>query len=78
MNLFRDDVDVGLDNYSTLVRPFVEQRYTNQRVGGQIRGLQHNSRTQSSSIKRIGQTAEGVATPQFYQNFKGFYPALNK
>ena len=76
MNLFRED-EGDLDNYSTLVKPFVEQRYTNRRVGSQISGLERNSRTQGSALKRIGRVQQGVATPQF-QNYKGYYPGLNK
>ncbi len=78
MNLFRTDDDFGrVDNYSTLVAPFVEQRTVNQHLGTGLRGLDRNSRLQGSAINRLDrktQTMQGVATPQFYQNFHGYFP----
>ena len=80
MNLFRRGDAFGtVDNYYTLVRPFVEQQYTNARVGGDIHRLQRASRVQSTAIDRLGRQAEaveGIATPQFYQNFQGFFPEI--
>ncbi len=81
LNLFRADAGSGVNNYYTLVRPFVEQRHTNQHVGGAIRGLQRTSRTQSSAIRRINRDAEaaqGRASQQYYQNFRNFFPGMNR
>jgi len=80
MNLFRrGDAFNTVDNYYTLVQPFVEQQYTNTRVGGEINRLQRASRVQSTAIDRLGrqtEAVEGIATPQFYQNFQGFFPEI--
>jgi len=81
LNLFRSDAGSGVDNYYTLVRPFVEQRHTNQSVGGKIRGLQRSSRAQGSAIRRIDRNAEaaqGKASQQYYQNFRGFFPGMDR
>ncbi len=78
LNLFRTDTNANtIDNYNTLVKPFVEQRYVNRRFSSEIHGLDRNSRSQSSAIRRLGEATnslQGIATPQYYQNFQGFFP----
>jgi hypothetical protein len=71
MNLFRRDSLGTVDNYTTLVRPQLEQNYMNRQVGRDIRGLEQSSRTQMinmQQLRRENQTLQGVATPQFYMN----------
>ena len=81
MNLFRVGDSFGtVDNYYTLVQPMVEQRHTNARVGGEISGLQRISRLQNTAINHLGRETEatqGVVTPQFYQNYQGFFPGID-
>jgi hypothetical protein len=75
MNLFRIQGDT-LDNYSSLVRPQVEQRFFNRQLGQDLRSLQNNARTQGVDLQqlyRANQTLQGVATPQYYQNTGNYY-----
>ncbi|MEE8450698.1 MAG: hypothetical protein V3R99_02255 [Thermoguttaceae bacterium] len=77
MNLFRNDTDFGrVDNYSTLVRPRVEQINASRQAAGQIRGLQNSSRIQGSTIQRIGTQTGTVprTTGQFFNNTQQFFP----
>jgi len=76
MNLFRNGTDNGtVDNYTTLVRPQLDQRYLNQQYGRDIRGLQTDARLQGSSIQQINQSRQlqGISTPQFYMNYGSYY-----
>ena len=78
MNIFRRDSLGTVDNYTTLVRPELEQRYLNQRFGNDIGGLERNTRLQGMSLQQINQqnrTLEGVGTPQFYMNYGNYYPS---
>jgi hypothetical protein len=77
MNLFRRDNGGNVDNYTSLVRPELEQRKTNQQVRGDISGLQRNSRTQGMNLQQLNQqnrSLQGVGTPQFYMNYGNYYP----
>lgn len=77
MNLFRRSGE-GVDNYSTLVRPELDQRFLNRQLGGEIRGLQRDTRMQRSNLQQLNRdnrTLQGVGTPQFYQNTGSYYPA---
>jgi len=77
MNLFRRDSLGTVDNYTSLVRPELDQRKTNQQVRGDISGLQRNTRMQGMSLQQINQqnrTLQGVGTPQFYMNYGNYYP----
>jgi hypothetical protein len=76
MNLFRRSGET-VDNYSTLVRPQLDQRYQNQQFSGDIRGLQNNTRTQGVNLQNLNRDTralQGVGTPQYYQNTQGYFP----
>ncbi len=76
MNIFRSGTDNGtIDNYTTLVKPQLDQHYLNQQYGRDIRGLQTDSRTQGQSLQQINQSRQlqGVSTPQFYMNYGNYY-----
>jgi len=76
MNLFRTGNDNGtINNYTTLVRPALEQRSLNQQFGHDIRGLQNDTRMQGSNLQQLNQTRQlqGVGTPQFYMNYGNYY-----
>jgi hypothetical protein len=76
MNIFRSGTNNGtVDNYTTLVRPQLDQRALNQQYGRDIRGLQSDSRLQGSSLQQINQSRQlqGVSTPQFYMNYGNYY-----
>ena len=75
MNLFRTQTG-GVDNYTTLVRPELEQRFLNRQLGNDIRGLQNYSRTQGQTLQQLNRdarTLQGIATPQYYQNYGNYY-----
>lgn len=77
MNLFRSDTDAGtIDNYTTLVRPALEQQAANQRFNMDIYGLERRARIQQHSLQQMQQqerTLQSVATPQYYMNYGGYY-----
>ena len=77
MNLFRSDTDAGtIDNYTSLVRPALEQRAANQRFNMDIYGLERRARIQQHSLQQMQQqerTLQSVATPQYYMNYGGYY-----
>jgi hypothetical protein len=76
MNLFRIQGDT-LNNYTSLVRPEVEQRFLNNQFGQDIRGLATQSRMQGVNLQqlyRTNETLQGVATPQYYMNTGSYYP----
>jgi hypothetical protein len=76
MNLFRIQGD-SLDNYTSLVRPQVEQRFLNQQFGRDIRSLENNTRSQGLDLRQLyrsNQTLQGVGTPQYYMNTQNYYP----
>jgi hypothetical protein len=78
LNLFRNDTSLGtIDNYTTLVRPQLEQRFLNQQIRREVYGLERNSRAQGAALQQIeGERApQGIATPQFYLNYGNYYPA---
>jgi len=75
MNLFRAQTG-GVDNYTSLVRPELEQRYLNRQVGNDIRSLQNYSRYQGLNLQQLNKdarTLQGIATPQYYQNYGNYY-----
>jgi hypothetical protein len=78
MNLFRHDTSGGtIDNYSTFVRPQLEQRNVNQQVGRDLRGLERNTRVQSTALQQMERESrglQGVTTPQF-MNYGNFFPS---
>jgi hypothetical protein len=75
MNLFRANTG-GVDNYTTLVRPQLEQTSLNGQYGRDIRGLETNSRQQMLNMQQMNQErnaeSQGVATPQF-MNYGNYY-----
>jgi len=81
MNLFRDNDDFGrVDNYSTLVRPRLDQQNANRQAAGQIHGLQNSSRVQGSTIQRIGTQTGTVprTTGQFFNNTGQYFPGAGR
>ena len=57
MQLFRNDTAGGtIDNYTTLVRPQLQQQRMNQQFGTDIWGLQRDARIQQSSLQRMQNT----------------------
>ena len=74
MNIYRSGTNNGtIDNYTTLVKPQLDQRYLNQQYGRDIRGLQGDSRTQGQSLQQQSRQLQGVSTPQFYMNYGNYY-----
>lgn len=76
MNLFRRDSLGTIDNYTSLVRPELDQRRVNQQYGRDIRGLEQSTRAQGSSLQQLNRdtrSLQGVGTPQFYQNYGNYY-----
>ena len=79
MNLFRNDTNGGtIDNYSTSVRPALDQRSMNQQFDMDLYGLQRNQRIQSAALQQLGRNysraPQAVGTPQFYMNYGNYYP----
>ena len=48
------------NNYKLYVRPQLDQQRANRTVGGQIRGLQSNSRLTASALQRLGKKADNI------------------
>ena len=64
MNLFRLQGDT-LDNYTSLVRPQIEQRFLNQQFGRDIRGLQNSAQMQGVNMQQLyGRTKPCRAWPR--------------
>lgn len=82
MNLFRTDTNQGtVDNYTSLVRPQIEQRYLNQQFNRDIRGLEYGARSQGLNLQQLyrsNQTLQGVSSPQYYMNYGNYYPGANQ
>lgn len=81
MGLFRNDTAGGtIDNYTTFVRPQLDQRGMNQQFNVDIYGLQRNARLQQSALRQMegnnARTLQSVGTPEFYMNFGNYYPSL--
>jgi hypothetical protein len=79
MNLFRSGFG-GVDNYSTLVRPQLEQRTLNQKFGRDIGGLEQDLRSRNLDLQLLNQasrTPQTVTSPQYYMNLGGYYPGYN-
>lgn len=82
MNLFRNDTSGGtIDNYSTFVRPALDQRSMNQQFNVDLYGLQRNQRIQNAALRNIdrayNRTPQYIGTPQFYQNYGNYYPGAS-
>jgi hypothetical protein len=80
MNLFRTGNNNGtIDNYTTLVRPALQQQNANQQFGNDIYGLQRAERIQRAAIQQVNPQSrylQGVGTPQYYMNAGGYYPGM--
>ena len=82
MGLFRNDTTGGtIDNYSTLVRPALDQRSMNQQFNMDIYGLERNARLQNAALQQMNRcnnsrAPQSIGTPQFYMNYGGYYPRL--
>jgi hypothetical protein len=78
LNLFRSGTNGGtIDNYTTLVRPELEQRRMNQQFGADIHGLENSSRVQGLNILRLDrdtQNVRGINATQYFMNYGDFYP----
>jgi hypothetical protein len=78
MNLFRSGNGNGtIDNYTTLVRPELEQRRANQQFGSDIYGLENAARVQGLNIRQLNretQTLQGVNATQYFMNYGDYYP----
>jgi len=64
------------DNYTNFVRPQLDQRHLNQQFGRDISGMERSAIMQGSAIQQLNRdsrTLQGVATPQYYQNFGPYY-----
>jgi hypothetical protein len=78
MNLFRTGNSNGtIDNYSTLVRPELDQRRANQKFGADIHGLENSTHVQSLNIQQLNRDAQmlqGVNATQYFMNYGDYYP----
>ena len=73
MNLFRSNNGGTIDNYSSLVRPQLQQQALNQQTANDIYGLDHQNRIQQAlmqgSLYNGPRTLQGVGTPEYYMNY---------
>jgi hypothetical protein len=80
LNLFRNS-NSDVNNYTTLVQPYLQQEQQTRVIGGEIRGLQSAARVQTSVLQKLGKRTEtvgGTTAPEFYQNYKDFFPGFNR
>ena len=76
MNLYRPS---GLtDNYTSLVRPGLQQRALNQRFSGDIGGLGATSQRQEQQIRQGAQMQQGIVNPQYFINYQQYYPSYGQ
>ncbi|MGD0517849.1 MAG: hypothetical protein ABSA26_09975 [Thermoguttaceae bacterium] len=77
MNLFRGGNNNGtVDNYSTLVRPELDQQRANQKFGADIHGLENSTHVQGMNIRQLNrdtQTLQGVNATQYFMNYGDYY-----
>jgi hypothetical protein len=81
MNLFRNDTNGGtIDNYTTFVRPAINQQSLNQQFNMDVYGLQRNAQIQNAALQQmnrgVSRAPQGVGTPQFYMNYGNYYPGF--
>ncbi len=74
MNLFRQNNGGTIDNYTSLVRPALQQMNINQQVASDVFGLERQNRiqqalAQQAQINYAPRTLQGVGTPEYYMNF---------
>jgi hypothetical protein len=77
MNLFRSGNNNGtIDNYSTLVRPVLDQQRANLKFGADIHGLENSTHVQGLNIQQLNretQTLQGVNATQYFMNYGDYY-----
>lgn len=77
MNLFRTGNNNGtIDNYTTLVKPQLDQTGTNQKFGSDIHGLENSTHVQGLNIRQLNretQTLQGVNATQYFMNYGDYY-----
>jgi hypothetical protein len=80
MNLFRNGTSNGtIDNYTTLVKPQIDQRFANQQFGSDIRGLENSTRVQGLNIRQLNrqtQSLQGINASQYFMNYGDYYPGI--
>jgi hypothetical protein len=70
MNLYRSGTNNGtVDNYTTLVRPQLEQRSLDQRYGNDINKLQNTTQRQGQMLNQE-QMQQGLVNPQNFINYR--------
>jgi hypothetical protein len=77
MNIFRSGTNNGtVDNYSTLVRPVLDQQRANQKFGADIHGLENSTHVQGINIQQLNrdtQSLQGVNATQYFMNYGDYY-----
>lgn len=77
MNLYRFNPRGPIDNYYSLVRPFVMQNSVNQQYSRRLQDLQMNNRLQQTIIQRLqqqNQLQQGTYQPGYFMNHGSFFP----
>jgi hypothetical protein len=77
MNLYRGGTNGVVDNYTTLVRPELQQRQANRTFNNDIYSLQSSSHVQGLTLRRLGQdtnSLRGVNATQYFMNYGDYYP----
>jgi len=77
MNLYRFNPRGPIDNYYSLVRPFVMQNTFNQQYSRRLQDLQMNNRLQQTIIQRLqqqNQIQQGTYQPGYFMNHGSFFP----
>ena len=77
MNLFRTGNNNGtIDNYTTLVKPQLDQSGANQKFGADIHSLENSTHVQGLNIRQLNretQTLQGVNATQYFMNYGDYY-----
>lgn len=77
MNLYRWNPRGPIDNYYSLVRPFVLQQTLNQQYRQRMQSLEMNNRLQQTIIQRLqqqNQIQQGTYQPGYFMNHGSFFP----
>jgi hypothetical protein len=77
MNLYRFNPRGPIDNYYSLVRPFVMQQTINQQYRQRMQALEMNNRLQQTIIQRLqqqNQIQQGTYQPGYFMNHGSFFP----
>ena len=75
MNLYRQDNSLGtVNNYYSLVKPQIDQRNANRRMGSAIRGLQSTTRALDVQTRGI----MGTSGQRYHMNYGGYYPGFGR